>query len=214
MRLRRVRAAVRAASAALAALWGCAAAGGFDLWEDIAFDGPEGTEFLVLTPRPDAVELIDGYGDRFGSYRLEQEVLRVRDRHDQEVGFVRPAAGEPGLELRALPDGALRFRIALEPDGDLVLENGAGTTLAKLKHRDDGYKLEGPQGDALGRVKLRTGKLSLRGADGKERLSTRHAMPPEAVACFAFEQLPLELQGACALAVLHWQAAAGATPSP
>jgi hypothetical protein len=206
---RRSRALRHGGLAALAALWGCATAGGFELREDVAFDGPEGTGLLVLAPRPDAVELLDARGDRLGSYALEHEVLRIRDRHGNELGFVRPAAAAPGLELRALPDGALRFRVAREPDGNLRLEDGSGRALAKLTRRDGGYQIEGPNAEPLGSVEVRPGEISLRGTDGKTLLSTRHAIPAEGVACFAFDPVPLELQGACALAVLHWRAAAG-----
>ncbi len=201
----RKRSKARVLLAVSAALAACATAGGLGMYDDIEFDGPEGTDFLELTPRYDGVDLVDGYGDPFGRYALEGGTLRVRDGTGNELGSVQPTEGGAGLELRGHRDGALLFLLDREPDGDLRLEDGAGKTLGKLKRRDDGYRVVDAEGRNRGRVRARTGKISLRDAAGNTRLSTRDPVPPEAVACFAFDEIPLAFQGGCALAIVHWQ---------
>ena len=191
--------------AALGALVGCASGGGIGLWGEIEFDGPEGTDFLALAPQSDGVDLEDGYGDRFGSYALENGVLRVRDGSLNELGFIQPAEGGQALELRGSGEGDLLFRLDREPDGDMRLEDGAGKVLGKLKRRDDGYKIVDAADQERARVKARPGKTSLRDPAGQTRLSTRDAIPEEAMACFAFDEIPLAFQGGCALAVVHWK---------
>jgi hypothetical protein len=189
--------------AALGVLAGCAHGGGLDVWDDVEFEGPEGTDFLALEPQPDAVDLQDGYGDRFGSYALEDGVLRVRDGERHDLGFIQPAEGGEALELRE-SGGALLFRLEREPDGDLRLEDGSGGVLAQIKRRDDGFKIVDAGDRERARVKARRGKTSLRDPAGQTRLSTRDAIPAESIACFAFEEIPLAFQGGCSLAVVHW----------
>jgi hypothetical protein len=100
---RRIGASARGLLAALGALAACATAGGS--FQEIEFGGPEGTDYLNLTPQGGGIELEDGYGDRFGAYAIEVERLRVRDCGGIELGSVERGEGGGLIEMRASPPG-------------------------------------------------------------------------------------------------------------
>src|SRR5262247_76773 len=85
----------RALLATLVSLVGCAGGGGLG-WEDVEFDGPEGTDFLSFAPQADSIDLEDGYGDRFGSYARE-DGYKIVDTEDHERARVKERLGKTSL---------------------------------------------------------------------------------------------------------------------
>ena len=84
--------------------------------------------------------------------------------------------------------------------------NAEGQEVLKMKVRDDGYKIVNADDQQLGRVKLRSSKISIRDKSGKEVLKTDDTRSALAASCFQLAGLTMPEKGAFAVAVLTWPA--------
>lgn len=174
----------------------------------IKFDGPDGARSLKILPRPGMVKLEDGEDRLLARFKLVGERLEVERGEPRELlGFVaRPPDGSPGIHILAPEQGKVRYRVLREPDGDVRLENGAGTLLYKLKKRDYGFKTVDARDRVQSRLRQRSSKVSVRDATGETTLSTDDPVSPAAAAFLTLGSLPVESRVALLLGVVHWGA--------
>lgn len=167
---------------------------------EIELDGPDGNRVWKLEPDQDEVELENADSETIVEYEYEGGEIQFEDQSGRRL-VCRP--GTDGSIRIQDARGATLYTLDREPDGDLELEDATGAELYKVKLRDYGYKVVDRE-DREQKVRAKNGKVSLRDYNGNTVLSTRDTTASLAVACFAFEELPLAVRGAFSLGVLAW----------
>jgi len=182
----------------------------------VSFESADGRLAIRFQAAAQVVQIEGVGGSPVASVRVEGERLIVDDSRGEALWFIDPDWPRLRLfELRRPGDETARFRLRLDPDGDLKVEDAGGTRVAEVKKRDYGYKIVVPgQGD-VAKVRVRPQKVSIRNRQGVTYLATRDRIEPEAAAILAVERLPFEAAAGLAVALGIWTPSLVATsPSP
>jgi hypothetical protein len=190
---------------------GCASAGptpvAFPSAHPVVFDAEDGATAFQLAPNGESISLRNGKKAVLASVRESGGRLAIEDASGEVAWFIerRPGAS---LRLRVIEakNGATAFVIKSDSDGDVKVENGEKKRMAVAKRRDYGFKLVDPGGKLIARIRSRSGKTSVRDAAGTTYLTTRDAIPAEAVALLVFERFPIEVAAGLGVATAFWPA--------
>ncbi len=126
--------------------------------------------------------------------------VKIDNASGKLVGFTR-IIDEDSIHIEdANKKELFKFKIH---DKNFKLKDAAEHELYKLKAESYGLKIEeaGSQ-DAIYKVKVKEGKISLKDAEGNTVLFTRSDVPAAAIACFALEKLNKEQQYALAYTLM------------
>lgn len=181
------------------------AAGGIKLGSEIEFDSSDPQASLELVPKHQNVELEEADEDIVARYRLTDGHIEVQTASGAIAGYIGPLEqNEPGFAILKQPGGPALYRLRLEPDGDLKLQDANGQVLYKLKRRDYGLKVVRANDELESRVRIKGEKTSVRNADGETVFSTRDPLPLATAACLSLVDFPLEFGAGLGLAIIHW----------
>ena len=170
----------------------------------VEFKLDSGAEAFTFKPKEDGSKLEGPDGGELARYTGGPGKLKIKDGADAVLGF---AVAKPDrIELQD-PEGAPRFRLQRQDDGDWKLEASDGALLVRIKRRDYGWELEDPGKRSLAKAKLKEGKSSLRDAGDRTIYATKDPAPLLGVALLGLERLSLPERGA--LFVLLERDAAG-----
>ncbi len=164
-------------------------------------DGPGGDRAFVLVTNGDVVVVEDGHNKRLASLRWEPAGVTIADGSGRDRGRV--VTVEAGTYRVLTTSGSTLFELSYEPDGDMKLTDGDGRSLYEIKRRDYGYKLLDASGGVAARVRSRSGKLSVRDANGTTFLSTRDPIPLQSLVALMLEEIPLEYAAGLAVALMR-----------
>ncbi len=201
--------------ALLAFASGCAsntlAPSAFGTSAQIDFDDADGRTALRLEPDGNSIRVEGPKGRLIATVRENSDVLRVDDAAGESKWIIQKIPGERlHLRVRSAPSNRIAFELKEEPDGDLDIDDGNGNRIATAKQRSYGYKLVSSEGNTLARVRLRSGKISVRDHTGLTYLTTRDSISTRAVALLALETLPVEAASGLGVATAFW----AGNPSP
>jgi len=189
---------------------GCASTGptpsAFPSGHPVVFDSEDGSTAFRLAPNADSITLSNGKKEKLASVRESRGRLVVEDAMGHAAWFIHRHPGK-FLRLRVIgDDGVTAFIIKADSDGDLKVDDGNKRRIAVAKRRDYGFKLVDAGGKLIARIRSRSGKTSVRDAAGTTYLTTRDAIPAEAVALLVFERFPIEVAAGLGVATAFWPA--------
>lgn len=190
----------------VAALWlaalvlGCGTPGPYDMPHD--FEGANDKTAFQLEARRDGVVVVEnGQGEKLYELKLEAEGVSVQGAHGEALGRVVPLAAGRGY---AVMDATGReiYKLLLEADGDFKLRSADGRNLYVGKLRSYGFKVLNAAEEVESRVKVRSGRVSIRdGADNKY-LSAKIANPqPLALAVLTLQDIPFSYAAGLSVAL-------------
>lgn len=156
----------------------------------VKFKSGDGAARMSLKPQADGAKLVDANEKEIARYNLQGNKLKVKDAKDKTLAYV--VSYPDRLKVKNADQSKDLWNLRRQPDGDWKLESGDGTLVCRMKKRDYGFEIEKPDDTSLRKVKLKSGKLSLRNQAEETYLYTKDSMPPAAAACLALEQIESE----------------------
>ena len=171
----------------------------------IDFEANDGEVAIRLEPWQQSIRVSGRGGVVLAMIHSRGDHLIVADGEGRTLWRIEPP-GPAHSRFRVTSPGALRpaFEVQREPDGDLEVYDESGRRISIAKHRSYGYKVVSGEGEELGSIRERPGKISIRDASGTTYLSTRGVLPVEAVAFLVIEALPIEVAVGLSVAVAFW----------
>ncbi len=167
----------------------------------VKFKEDGGRERFSLKPKDNGAKLVDADDREIARLKWKGAALKVSGPDDVALGYVVGSAGG-ALTVRDGEQQQVLYTLARQGAG-WRLNDMKGQLLYSMWPEEEGARIQDGAGADVGRVKIREGKVSLRDAEGRTRLSTRSLLDAEAVACLAFEAMDLPLRVAL---LFHLQA--------
>lgn len=155
--------------------------------KSISLQDDQGHKLFELKPRDDGAKLFDGAGKELARFVLSESKVKIKDSADKPLGNIDIHSEKLRLEIGEQKTVALTLQ--RQPDGDWKVENAKGQRIGTIKIRDYGAELEDPQKKSLYKVKMKSGKTSLRNADDKSVYTTHDHVLPAAMACLGLDEV-------------------------
>jgi hypothetical protein len=188
---------------------GCAsevsAPAAFQNAERIDFDDAAGRTALRLEPDSDSIRVEGPRGALIATVREKSGELVVENAAGEATWLIDESDDDRlRLRVRAASSDRVAFNLKEEPDGDLKIDDANGERIAVAKRRAYGFKVVSGAGETLARIRLRSGKISVRDAAGLTYLTTRDAISTRAAALLVIESLPVEVASGLGVATAFW----------
>lgn len=170
--------------------------------QKISFRKGAGEDLYELKFKDDGgAKLVDSDEAEIARFTVSGGKLKVKLPDDSVVAYV--VARENGFEIRDESQKTELFDMKRYPDGDWKLKLADESVLAVVKKRDYGYEIEDGNEASLFKVKLKSGKTSLRTAQDETVLYTKNSIPTLCVAVMGLKQIDsLPIRAGLSAAVL------------
>ncbi|MFI5378310.1 MAG: hypothetical protein ACHRHE_03305 [Tepidisphaerales bacterium] len=165
--------------------------------DKLKFKGAEG---FSLKLKDDGLKVVDDQDTELARIRVEESgKVKIKDAQDAVLGYV--TGKDPQWHLKDAARSKTLFQLTRQPNGDMKLEDGAGTLLCSVKKGDAHAEVADAGGKGLFRVQAKNGKTSIRDDADKVVLTTDAAIEPQVAALFVLKDLTLAQRAAFWLAM-------------
>ena len=159
-----------------------------------------GAELYTIKPKDDGAKLVDAQENELARLKVDASgKIKIKDAQDAVLGYVKPDGDK--IKVKDASQEKTLFVLRRYPDGRVKLETGDDALVLKLKPKDYGYKVEGPDEAPRFKVKVKDGKTSVRDEAENTLLYTKDPIPPLAMAVLGMDELTREQRVALASAV-------------
>lgn len=160
-------------------------------------DGGGETAFYLASRGTDA-KLLSPEKTEIAKFKVTDTTIKIVDKEDAVLGYVRCSTGRYKVQDE---DKNEVFELQRSTDGDWKLKDAGEKMLVRVKKRDYGFEGEEPSDKSLFKVKLKSGKTSVRDASDKTMLSTKDKIETFACVPLGFEIKDLTLKAALSFAI-------------
>jgi len=169
----------------------------------LKFKGADGEVSFSVKPEADGAKLVDAKEQEIARFTVAQNKLKVKDAADTVLGYV--VVVDDHFKIKNADQTQELYKLHAQADGDWKLEDGGGKMIYKIKKREYGFEIEDGQDNSLSKVKLNSGKTSLRNTAEETVLYTKDDIDTLAFACMGFEAVksqPLQA-GLMTMVIIH-----------
>lgn len=151
----------------------------------IKFKHEDGSTAFSVKPEDDGAKLVDADEKEIARFNVSGAKLKIKDPQDMVLGYVIFSDGK--YKVENADQSQELWKLQPQSDGDWKFENGDGLLIYKLMKREYGFEIEDGKENSLSKIKLKSGKTSLRDSTEKTILSTKDQVPTLGFACLGLD---------------------------
>ena len=159
----------------------------------LKFKDASGQTAFSIKPQSNGAKLVDGQERELGRFSLKGSKLKIKDANDTVLGYVNASAGK--YKVKSADGKTDLWDLQRQSGGGWKLQDAQDQMVYRIKKRDYGFEIEDVANNSLFKVKLKSGKTSLRDSSEQTVYSTRDQVSAIAVTCLgltAIDSLPLK----------------------
>lgn len=157
---------------------------------------------MSMKLKDNGAKIVDGSEQELARITRSGNKIKVKDADDKPLGFI--VVADDRIRLESADEKTVICTLHRQKDGDWKFENERQQHVCTMKRRDYGVEIEGLLKKSLYKVKLKSGKCSLRNADDLAVYTTHDSIAPAAMGCLGLDGVPdLRLRAAMMFAMEH-----------